>query len=112
MVASLLEEFRLRGITVAATDGRLAVHPASRLTAADRVLLADHRAALLAHLAAGCPGCGRPTDAEGRCWGCHDRPCRGCGRPTGSAFIAHCWPCGLAFPDEPPAGIASGDAPR
>jgi hypothetical protein len=45
----------------------------------------------------GCPTCGNPTDAAGRCWPCDDRPCEVCAHPTGRAMVRLCIPCGHAF---------------
>jgi hypothetical protein len=88
-----------RGFVVRAVDDHLIVWPVSRLTPADRELIRDHRAELLAALTAPppthCPACQRSAD-RGRCWFCHWRVCSVCRqRDTGSAFLSTCLICDL-----------------
>jgi hypothetical protein len=109
MTASeLIRHLGSRGIRLEASAGRLRVDaPAGVLTDPDRAALIRCKGELLALLCqAGtpaaqvsvpCPQCGRPADEKGCCWKCCNRACSGCRGPTGSAFIAMCRPCEVAF---------------
>ena len=89
---SLLAALEAAGLSVTIVDGRLAISPASRLTADLREAIRAHRDELVAAVLAGAAG-GERDDPAGP-----GRPCAVCGsvrywrRPTGGWVCATCHP--------------------
>ena len=106
---ALLADLRSRGVELETDGARIRWRPASLVSAPEAALIRAHRAELIARLGdpggadalRRCPACRRFLDSRRRCPKCFDRLCAGCGRPTGSYFIARCFACGHALPDEP-----------
>jgi hypothetical protein len=97
----LLADLAARGVELRADGEALRYRPAFLVRRAEAEAMRQHKAELLALLAAGpvltrCPNCGRPVDGRGRCPRCFDRLCVGCGRPTGSYCLQQCLVCEFA----------------